>query len=1150
MINLVTGEFVLHEEDIFYDGPIPFRWTRNIFSFVEREDTYHKHWHFNYDQYVEIDEALDSFFWQNDNGNILEMPYLSLGDEAVLNEDKIIYRHTKDGIEIEDYNANLTYHYKEKVSLFSSTTRRRFLLSKISRLRFEIVFSYNREGKLEKIIDSTQREFFVTYYANGLLKSVFTFNHYYNKEKDLVRYKYSEDKKLLKAIDSIGQETQYGYDGALLIEKINANGAKQFWKYEEKSEDPKCIERGYDTKILNEKFTFAKGKTIVTDALGAKTVHTISGGQIIQTTDALGNSESWEFNIDNEIIRYTDKMGLHTYYGYDDYGNQTSIRLPNGATSQFIYENNRLTMAKNPNDAVWIWEYDERGLLTSKIGPDGDVSNFKYKDDLLIKIVESNGSEIDLSYDKRGRVEKMTMENGREVAWKYNKNGQVEQVAGSKIKSFFQYDDLGRVKTVDTEDGNHVDFEYDAMDNIVKAKDKYHDVAFSYSPTGRMLSRSENNTEIQFLYDKNDQLLSITNEHKNIYHFKRDELGNLIEESGYDGLKREYRRNAGGNVEKVITPDHKITNYSYDTLGNISKIIHDDKSEELFTYDKNGLLIEAANIHGNVRLERDALGRVLKEYQNDICIESTYDRQGQRTNITSSLGANIEVTRDKQGDIVHTSATQQESKWEVGYLRNELGLELERTLPGGLRSQWLYDSSGRPKRHSVSVHEKMSIKKSYHWDVNNRLTAIIDELQNKEVLFHHDAFGNLAYGTYDRFKQIYKLPDEVGNLFKTPEKKDRKYGEAGQLLKDEKFKYKYDAIGNLIEKSNLFEKWKYHWNQKGMLGEVVRPDGAKVSFTYDALGRRLTKTFGEETTYFVWNGDVPIHQWTCKTEETTRSINENGELQQEIPKDLITWVFEEGTFVPIAKLQNEQSYSIITDYLGTPTAAYDKNGQKVWSCELDIYGKVRSIEGKRSFIPFRYQGQYHDHETGLYYNRFRYYCTDIGTFISQDPIGLAGGMPNMYSYVSDVGAYLDPLGLFETLTIVRVFTENSQTGVHYYAYFTNSKGKSMFTHLSGDDLGTKIVTKENTMVNLDEIADENKRVIRVNKKGKNKKKMIENAIKSIVESGQFNQKVWDMDAGIDCFRYLQRLIEKINPSVHVHGDDFYNRFDKLPNQCK
>ncbi|MFL0081248.1 HNH/ENDO VII family nuclease [Tenacibaculum maritimum] len=98
-------------------------------------------------------------------------------------------------------------------------------------------------------------------------------------------------------------------------------------------------------------------------------------------------------------------------------------------------------------------------------------------------------------------------------------------------------------------------------------------------------------------------------------------------------------------------------------------------------------------------------------------------------------------------------------------------------------------------------------------------------------------------------------------------------------------------------------------------------------------------------------------------------------------------------------------------YKSTPIQAYDARGNIVWECELDIYGKVRNLHGEKTFIPFRYQGQYEDIETGLYYNRFRYYSPDTGTYISKDPIGLAGDMPNMYSYVEDSNSWLDPLGL-------------------------------------------------------------------------------------------------------------------------------------------
>ncbi|CAA0224537.1 conserved hypothetical protein [Tenacibaculum maritimum] len=98
-------------------------------------------------------------------------------------------------------------------------------------------------------------------------------------------------------------------------------------------------------------------------------------------------------------------------------------------------------------------------------------------------------------------------------------------------------------------------------------------------------------------------------------------------------------------------------------------------------------------------------------------------------------------------------------------------------------------------------------------------------------------------------------------------------------------------------------------------------------------------------------------------------------------------------------------------YKSTPIQAYDARGNIVWECELDIYGKVRNLHGEKTFIPFRYQGQYEDIETGLYYNRFRYYSPDTGTYISQDPIGLLGNNPNFYAYVSDVNIEVDFFGL-------------------------------------------------------------------------------------------------------------------------------------------
>ena len=83
------------------------------------------------------------------------------------------------------------------------------------------------------------------------------------------------------------------------------------------------------------------------------------------------------------------------------------------------------------------------------------------------------------------------------------------------------------------------------------------------------------------------------------------------------------------------------------------------------------------------------------------------------------------------------------------------------------------------------------------------------------------------------------------------------------------------------------------------------------------------------------------------------------------------------------------------DHLGTPIAAHNAKGEAVWTAEYEAWGRIRNetvSDGLKANIPFRFQGQYYDEESGLHYNRFRYYDPEIGRFVSQAPIGLRGGM--------------------------------------------------------------------------------------------------------------------------------------------------------------
>ena len=177
-----------------------------------------------------------------------------------------------------------------------------------------------------------------------------------------------------------------------------------------------------------------------------------------------------------------------------------------------------------------------------------------------------------------------------------------------------------------------------------------------------------------------------------------------------------------------------------------------------------------------------------------------------------------------------------------------------------------------------------------------------------------------------------------------------------------------------------------------------------------------------------------VQEWQYEEKDRPQhSIDEFGRIRmlgEEPVENLVTWVYEEGSYVPVAKLQNGERYTIISDYMGRPVEAYDSYGAVVWQADYDIYGDLRNRKGIRDFIPFRQLGQYEDDETRLYYNRFRYYDPRIGNYISQDPISILGGL-NTFAYVFDCNIGVDIMGLAVTVGQVDTYGEllkNSTVG--------------------------------------------------------------------------------------------------------------------------
>ena len=188
----------------------------------------------------------------------------------------------------------------------------------------------------------------------------------------------------------------------------------------------------------------------------------------------------------------------------------------------------------------------------------------------------------------------------------------------------------------------------------------------------------------------------------------------------------------------------------------------------------------------------------------------------------------------------------------------------------------------------------------------------------------------------------------------------------------------------------------------------------------------------------------------------------NRQIQEYTDEHIFTTVYEQGSFEPVARIvqlanhieqkrladiayetrrfvrigESEETinqriqdksqpliniYHYHCNHLGTPQELSDDKGDIVWLSYDRAWGGSFETIYKQQFIdnyalqeselqPIKFQGQFFDSETGLHYNRFRYYDSDVGMFISRDPIGLMGGS-NVFQYAPNPIGWIDPWGL-------------------------------------------------------------------------------------------------------------------------------------------
>jgi RHS repeat-associated protein len=1020
-VDIATGKVFTDFVDFFIPGPIPISFERVWYSTSTYFGPLGHGWHHNFDMTVIVDIEEGIVVICLGDGRYVEFEVPDREGCSWNNDERLELSQTGGWYFLRNRDQCRVYVFE--LDEIRSNGLQIFFLIEIRDFSGNRIRLIRKKSRLVTIEDSGGRILSITNDDVGRIKEIFAPHPDGKGTVRLVSYKYSDEGDLVESTDALDQKTQFKYMNHLLIQEIDRNMLSFYFMYDGENETARCIRTWGDSNLFARTIKYdldAKTTTVINSLGSERNYHWNDQGLVELETDAEGNS--WKTLYDgNRLTASIDPLGNKSTYEFDDRGNETGIIFPDGSQYKFQYNaEDQIVGIIDRRGGLWTFTYDGVGRLISRSDPESNITKYIYSERELVTIVEYDGRRIDIGYDSAGNVGRVNFPDGSQSIWRYDTLGRPIFIkdANGRIEKR-QYDLLGRLVRVEDSTGMIREYSHDGESNLVTAHDNYSYVQMSYTGMGQIKSQNQSNMQSTFKYDTEAQLVCLENPLGNIYQFQFSRNGLPEKEIGFDGQELEFYYDSANRVSEIKYIDGVSSKWEYDPMGRITKTDWSDETSESFIYDPAGAVIQAKNNNLVVSFERDVIGRVVKEWQGDHWVATSFDKSGLIVRLETSFGLVQTIERDEEGRVEYISVTfSGEKRWETE-CQYSPDNQINAILPGELNCNWKYDNHNRPLRQEI-VHASTTLRaREYLWGAHLRIKELRDSIFGTRV-FVYDQFDRLSGFESHDGSFYHHRSDVAGNLLQSGQgRENRSYGSAGELLTLGQYRYKYDKQGRLIRKENdSGEIWRYEWLDSGFLNRVFRPDNKVVDFEYDALGRRIAKRFDGKVTRWLWDDNVPVHEWV----ELELGVN-NGQSTQILSNNLVSWVFGPDQRELVAKLEGQQAYSIVCDHLETPLSMWDDKGNQIWYSELGLRGEWLDGSQDRSRCPFRFAGQYEDNETGYYYNRFRYYDPHGGCYISQDPLRLEGG-GKLYGYVFNSMVASDPLGLH---VVTAVFKEEGST---------------------------------------------------------------------------------------------------------------------------
>lgn len=799
-----------------------------------------------------------------------------------------------------------------------------------------------------------------------------------------------------------GTSLQYTYDEHRVTAWADSNSNQMVNTYDESGRV--VFQRGIfgvlDCDFLYAEFPDSTGSlTTVIDSLEAATRYGFDHDlQLRDLIDPGGGHTHVDYNLDRRPLKVVGPDGAITHYRYTDDGDVAQIIRPDGQAVSFEYAfPGRPTVCTDVDGSARHQEWDGSGNLITVTDPAGARTEYRYHPNgAVAEVICEGGLRTVVEVDRAGLPTRITDPAGAVIQVDRDGLGRTTLCTDALgAWSRYGWSVTGKLLSRTDSDGYGESWLYDGEDNLLIHIDRAGgSTSFTYGPFALVADRTDPDGSVTgFRYDSQRRLVAVINPLRQRWSYEYDLAGRLLAETDYSGAITRYTYDGNGRVATVTAGTGVTVRHRWDILGRRIETVADTGEFVRFSYDLAGRVHTATSGTGDdichtLTFSYTTTGEcVAQQLDNQSTMRYEYDSHGRPTRRTSPSGAVTSWMYNSAGHIRSMGADGHRLDfsydpagrlicWRVGEI------ECSRTLT----------ESGCVAAQQVTAFPAESL--SLDLGPSSRPDPI--SIRRDEYSYRADGYvtGHRSDGagtemvdrqyTLDPAVWVAAAPHTApGAVELELDEEDRREYRDSLLVRIGGTRYHYDRAGRMIRKerthrSRETEVWHYRYNAFSQLTDVWTPGRRWWHYTYDGLGRRVTKQLRETDgtvvarTDFTWDGNHLIEQTTGHS--------------------ITRWTYVPDTFVPVSQTTDKagadsEFFAVLTDPAGSPTDLIDPGtGQIAGSVETDPWGHVVRHVGNST--PLRISGRFYDSETGLHYdNRQRYYDPEIGGYIAPHSLG-------------------------------------------------------------------------------------------------------------------------------------------------------------------